>query len=51
MIGLVFGIAISASQGTGRRTRIPFAPALAAGAIVAVLWGAPIVQAVLHRPV
>jgi leader peptidase (prepilin peptidase)/N-methyltransferase len=51
ILGLVIGITISALRGTGRRTRIPFAPALAAGAIVAVLWGAPIVQAVLHRPV
>jgi leader peptidase (prepilin peptidase)/N-methyltransferase len=51
ILGLVIGITISALRGTGRRTRIPFAPALAAGAIVAGLWGAPIVQAVLHRPV
>jgi leader peptidase (prepilin peptidase)/N-methyltransferase len=51
ILGLVIGITISVLRGTGRRTRIPFAPALAAGAIVAVLWGAPIVQAVLHRPV
>ena len=42
ILGLMIGIAPGGLQGTGRRTRIPFAPALAAGAIVAVLWGIPI---------
>ena len=51
ILGLFIGVTMSGLRGTGRRTRIPFAPALAAGAIVAVLWGAPIVQAILHRPV
>ncbi|HEX3567629.1 MAG TPA: A24 family peptidase [Acidimicrobiales bacterium] len=51
IVGLLGGVATTLLRGTGRRTRIPFAPALAAGAIVAVLWGAPIVQAVFHRPV
>jgi leader peptidase (prepilin peptidase)/N-methyltransferase len=51
ILGLLGGVATTLLRGTGRRTRIPFAPALAAGAIVGVLWGAPIVQAVFHRPV
>jgi leader peptidase (prepilin peptidase)/N-methyltransferase len=50
IMGLIMGSAISGLRGAARSTRIPFAPALAAGAIVAVLWGGPIVQAVLHRP-
>ena len=49
--GLLVGVATTVLRGTGRRAKIPFAPALAAGAIVAVLWGAPIVQAIFHRPV
>lgn len=51
ILGLLGGVATTVLRGTGRRTRIRFAPALAAGAIVAVLWGAPIVQAIFHRPV
>ncbi len=51
IVGLLGGLVTMVLRGTGRRTRIPFAPALGAGAIVAVLWGAPIVQAVFHRPV
>ena len=50
----IVGLAHSASpswvcRASGRTVRIPFAPALAVGAIVAVFWGAPIVQAVFHR--
>jgi leader peptidase (prepilin peptidase)/N-methyltransferase len=51
IVGLLGGVATTVLLGTGRQTRIPFAPALAAGAIVAVFWGAPIVQAVFHRPI
>lgn len=51
ILGLLGGVATTLLGGTGRRTRIPFAPALAAGAVVAVLWGAPIVQAIFHRPI
>ncbi len=48
--GLLIGTATMGLRGIGRRTvRIPFAPALALGAIIAVFWGAPIVQAVFHR--
>jgi leader peptidase (prepilin peptidase) / N-methyltransferase len=51
ILGLLGGVATTLLGGTGRRTRIPFAPALAAGAVVAVLWGAPIVQAIFHHPI
>jgi leader peptidase (prepilin peptidase) / N-methyltransferase len=51
ILGLLGGVALTVWRGAGRRTRIPFAPALAAGAVVAVFWGAPIVQAVFHRPI
>jgi leader peptidase (prepilin peptidase)/N-methyltransferase len=49
VVGLLFGIATGRLPGTGRTVRIPFAPALAVGAIVAVFWGVPIVHAVFHR--
>lgn len=51
VFGLLFGIAVMGLSGLGRTVRIPFAPALAVGAIVAVFWGAPIVQAVFHRTI
>ncbi len=44
--GLVFGLVAIAASGGGRRTRIPFAPALAVGAVVGVFWGGPMVRAV-----
>lgn len=49
VLGLLFAIVTMAARGSGRRTRIPFAPALAGGAMVAVFWGAPIVETVFHR--
>ncbi len=49
VVGLLFGIATAGLPRTGRTVRIPFAPALAVGAIAAVFWGVPIVQAVFHR--
>jgi leader peptidase (prepilin peptidase)/N-methyltransferase len=51
ILGLLGGLATIGLRGADRRTRIPFAPALAAGAVVAVFWGAPIVQATFHRPI
>jgi leader peptidase (prepilin peptidase)/N-methyltransferase len=43
--GLVFGLAVMATTAGGRRTRIPFAPSLALGGVVGVLWGGHIAQA------
>jgi leader peptidase (prepilin peptidase)/N-methyltransferase len=51
VFGLLFGVVTAGLLGIGRKVRIPFAPALALGAIVAVFWGAPIVQSVLHRTI
>ena len=41
VLGLVFGLVLMVGSGSGRKTRIPFAPALCVGATVAILWGAP----------
>ncbi|HET6874066.1 MAG TPA: prepilin peptidase [Acidimicrobiales bacterium] len=49
LLGAVLGMIIVAVRGGGRRSAIPFAPFLAAGAVVAVLFGNPIVHAWLHR--
>lgn len=40
LVGAVIGLVKMAVQGTGRKTRLPFGPALAAGCVVGVLWGA-----------
>ncbi|HEX3840522.1 MAG TPA: A24 family peptidase [Acidimicrobiales bacterium] len=40
VIGLVFGVLMMAVLGSGRKTRIPFAPALSLGAVLAVFFGA-----------
>jgi len=42
VIGAVGGLAIIAIRGGGRKTQVPFGPSLAAGTIVAVLFGAQI---------
>lgn len=49
VLGALVGIGLIAFGRAGRRTRIPFGPFLAGGAIVAVLWGGPIVNAWLGR--
>ncbi len=43
--GLVFGLAVMATSASGRKTRIPFAPSLALGAVVSVFWGGHVAQA------
>jgi leader peptidase (prepilin peptidase) / N-methyltransferase len=48
VVGLLFGLAVIAATGSGRRTRIPFAPSLAAGAVIAVLWGGHFAHALFH---
>ncbi len=48
VLGLVFGLVLMVGSGSGRKTRIPFAPALCVGATVAILWGAPLVRHVFH---
>ncbi len=48
VIGTVFGLAVMAVSTTGRKTRIPFAPSLATGAVIAVLWGGHLAQGLFH---
>jgi leader peptidase (prepilin peptidase)/N-methyltransferase len=43
--GAVIGIVVMIVNNSGRKTRIRFAPALAAGAAVSVLWGGTIINA------
>ena len=45
LAGAVFGVVLMVARGTGRKTRLPFAPALSAGAVIGVLWGAAIIGA------
>lgn len=49
VLGAVVGIGVMAAGRGGRKTRIPFGPFLAAGAMVTVLWGNPLVHALFHR--
>ncbi len=49
VLGAFIGILVMAATGGGRKTRIPFGPFLAGGAVVAVLWGGPIAHALFHR--
>lgn len=39
VVGSVVGLVKMAVRGTGRKTALPFGPALAVGAVVGVLWG------------
>lgn len=49
LLGALVGIGVMAVTGRGRKTRIPFGPFMAAGAIVSVLWGSPVAHALFHR--
>jgi leader peptidase (prepilin peptidase)/N-methyltransferase len=44
---LAGGVVVLASSAT-RKTRIPFAPSLAAGAVIAVLWGGTLARHIFH---
>ena len=44
VLGSAVGLALLGVGRVSRRSRVPFAPFLAAGAVVAVLWGTPIVH-------
>jgi prepilin signal peptidase PulO-like enzyme (type II secretory pathway) len=48
LIGLLFGVVVMVASSSGRKTRIPFAPSLAAGAVVAVFWGGHLAQSLFH---
>ncbi len=49
VLGAALGLGVMAAGRGGRKTRIPFGPFLAAGAVVSVLWGSPISNALFHR--
>jgi leader peptidase (prepilin peptidase) / N-methyltransferase len=51
LLGAVIGIVVMMVTGGGRKTKVPFGPFLAAGAIIAIVWGNPIVNALFHRSV
>jgi leader peptidase (prepilin peptidase)/N-methyltransferase len=44
LIGSIVGIGLIVAAGRSRRTRIPFGPFMAAGAMVAVFWGQDLVR-------
>ncbi len=48
LVGMVFGLILMAASSAGRKTRIPFAPALSVGAVIAVFWGAHVAQSLFH---
>jgi leader peptidase (prepilin peptidase)/N-methyltransferase len=48
LVGMVFGLILMAVSSVGRKTRIPFAPSLSVGAVIAVFWGASIAQSLFH---
>jgi len=49
LAGSLWGIGLMVVSGRGRKTRLPFGPFLALGGIVAVVWGNPLSNALLHR--
>jgi len=46
--GMVFGLALAVVSSSGRKTRIPFAPSLSVGAVIAVFWGGHLAQSLFH---
>jgi leader peptidase (prepilin peptidase)/N-methyltransferase len=48
VVGMLFGVVLMVASSAGRKTRIPFAPSLAAGAVVAVFWGGHVAQSLFH---
>ena len=48
IVGMLFGVVVMVISSSGRKTRIPFAPSLAIGAVIAVFWGGHIAQACSH---
>ena len=49
VLGAAIGVVAMVVTGAGRKARIPFGPFLAAGAVIAVVWGNPLAHALLHR--
>jgi leader peptidase (prepilin peptidase)/N-methyltransferase len=49
ILGSVVGIVVIVATGGGRKSRIPFGPFLAAGAVFSIIWGNPVAHALFHR--
>jgi leader peptidase (prepilin peptidase)/N-methyltransferase len=48
LVGALAGGVLILASSAGRKTKIPFAPSLAAGAVIAVLWGGTLARHVFH---
>ncbi len=48
IVGMLFGVVMMVISSSGRKTRIPFAPSLAVGAVIAVFWGGHIAHSLFH---
>jgi leader peptidase (prepilin peptidase)/N-methyltransferase len=48
VLGLLLGLVLMIGSPSGRKTRIPFAPALCIGAAIAIVWGNPLVHHLFH---
>lgn len=49
LLGSFVGIGVMAAGRGGRKTRIPFGPFMAVGAVITVVWGNPVAHALFHR--
>lgn len=49
VFGALVGVGVMAAGRGGRKTRIPFGPFMALGAVVAVVWGSPMANVLFHR--
>ncbi len=47
LLGAIVGVALMAAGKKGRKSRVPFGPFLAAGAVIALFWGQAILDAYL----
>jgi leader peptidase (prepilin peptidase) / N-methyltransferase len=48
VVGMLFGLVMMVVSSAGRKTRIPFAPSLAVGAVIAVFWGGHVAHSLFH---
>jgi leader peptidase (prepilin peptidase) / N-methyltransferase len=49
LLGAFVGLGVMIATGGGRKTKVPFGPFLAVGALVAVLWGGPVAAGLFHH--
>jgi leader peptidase (prepilin peptidase)/N-methyltransferase len=48
LLGLLVGVVVLVRSSEGRKTRVPFGPPLAGGAVVATLWGGAAAHVLFH---